>query len=265
MILRLVGGLAAMVLLGGCATARLPEVARDESDPAALALVRSAARAQGVQPGRVPPPARVSYNGDWYAVVKQLQPELVDAKFRKSSVERYDLRRGRVEQSHRGPGGEKRVVRERGSVRVWYNGVESREPAALACSALVADAYAMFLHGPAWFASRGDVVFQMEGVEVIDGRPHDVVAARLRPGFGFAVQDTALLFLDRGTRRMTRALFSLEGYEGTRGAEVDVTFSGWVRRGGVEWPTEFFERVRHPLRVPAHRWRLVAGPDLGGE
>lgn len=65
---------------------------------------------------------QVAYTGEWTGVVKSLQPELVDAEYRKSSVEIYGTRRGRVVQEHRGPGGVKRVDRTRDGVTVHYDG-----------------------------------------------------------------------------------------------------------------------------------------------
>ena len=65
----------------------------------------------------------VGYDGDWGRIVERLQPVLVDAAFRKSSVERYEPRSGRVRQTHTGSSGTKEVDRRRPEVRVAFNGV----------------------------------------------------------------------------------------------------------------------------------------------
>jgi hypothetical protein len=247
------------VLLSGCAGTRLGGFAFETSKADAVALVRESAHAHGFEHGRVPERVTAQLDGNWYSLVTKVQPELTDSRFRKSSVETYDVRRGRVVQRHTGPGGVKDVVRTRDGVTVRYNGVVSTNETARAAAALVADAYTMFLFGPVFFLERSGVVFEKEPERVtIDGNVCLQVRARLRPGFGFSPEDHALLSFDKQSRRLKRVLFTINGLASTQGAEVDVTFGGFNSRGGYIWPTEFFERVRSPLRIPAHRWGALS-------
>ena len=197
----------------------------------------------------------VSYAGEWGFVASRLQPIIADRRYRKSSEERYLLAEGLVFQRHRGPAGTKTVLRRPGEVEVAYDEVETADELRRASSALVADAYLMLTTGPSFFLRDG-VELTVGSPERLGGRAHDVVLARLRPGFGFSDEDRAQLWIDRETRLLRRVQFTLEGFAKTRGAEVDVTFSDHREIAGFVWPTRFVERIREPIDVFAHRWTL---------
>ena len=70
----------------------------------------------------------VSYNGTWSTVATKLQPVLTDPGFRKASTEIYQPRDLQISQVHRGPKGNKRVLRAGRRVEVSFNGTRSNDP-----------------------------------------------------------------------------------------------------------------------------------------
>ena len=56
---------------------------------------------------------------------------------------------------------------------------------------------------------------------------------------------------------MRRVRFTFEGFGGTRGAVAQVDTFEHKRRFGVVWPIRSYEEVVHPLRLPAHDWRIT--------
>lgn len=202
----------------------------------------------------------VSYAGRWGFVASRLQPIIADRRYRKASEERYLLAEEVVHQRHRGPAGTKTVLRRPGEVEVAYDGEEVDDELRRASSALVADAYLMLTTGPSFFLRDG-VELTALPPERLDETTYDVVLARLRPGLGFSPEDRAQLWIDRESGLLHRLQFTLEGFDKTRGAEVDVTFSEHREIAGYLWPTLFVERIREPVDVFAHRWTLE-GLDL---
>lgn len=197
----------------------------------------------------------VSYVGEWGFWAPRLQPILADKRYRESSEERYLLSEELIFQRHRGPAGEKTVLRRPDSVEVVYDELETDDESRRAASALVADAYLMLTTGPSFFLRDG-VALTALAPETIDGEVYDVVVARLRPGFGFSAEDRVQLWIDRDSSLLHRVQFTLEGFPAARGAEVDVTMSEHREIGGYLWPTRFVERIREPVDVFAHRWTL---------
>lgn len=253
--------LAAAIALSGCASTRFPETA-ENGRPAAI-LSQSAA-AHGMNAFAGIRDISVRYDGGWAAIAPKLQPVLADSKYRSASEERLQLRARTIAQLHRGPDGEKYVVRTPESVSVRYDGIANDEPDVRAAAALVADAYTMFLLGPFFFQqemARNRAQIAYGGTEKIDGAVHDRLVITLRPGFGEADKDRVLVSIGRADRILRRVYFTLNGLDSTQGAAVDVTFSDHKRIGGVLWPTRFYERIRAPLKLPAHRWRMT-GLDL---
>mgnify|MGYP000329037656 CR=1 FL=1 len=92
----------------------------------------------------------------------------------------------------------------------------------------------------------------------LDDEAFQRIHAVLEPGFGFSERDEAVLWINEETGLLGLVHFTIEGLASTRGAHVDVAFSNYQEIDGYIWPTEFYERVRAPLRVPAHSWRVVA-------
>ena len=244
-----------LVLAAGCA-AQFPEPTGSRNHSAAEAVLERSIEAHGgylfEQPGSV----RVSYDGEWRNVVKVLQPVLVDAGYRQTSDEMLDLATAGIIQVHNGPDGTKLVARTAEEVSVLYDDVESDDATTRAASALVADAYTMFLAGPSFIKQRdADLTLLEPAIE--DGVSYQRIHAVLEPGFGFSERDEAVLWINEETGLLGLVHFTIDGLASTRGAHVDVAFSEYVEIDGYVWPTEFYERVRAPLRVPAHSWRVV--------
>lgn len=245
--------------LGGvsCSSLTVPGDGRATAGaPQAAEWLERSAKAHG-RPWTAYRSVEVAYDGKWNGLVKRLQPELVDADFRKSSVESYDTRRSRVVQEHRGPGGRKRVERSRQDVMVSYNGeVIGHEPRRDA-SALVADAYTAFLFGSSWLSEHAENLSLLSPVNY-EGQRCQRVQGRLRPGFGFSVEDRFIAWIDEESGLLRRLQFTIEGLESTRGADVDVAFSEhWKASDGSIWPGRFVEWVQRPVLVKAHDWQMT--------
>ena len=262
-------------LTAGCASV-LPMV---EPPPAAgdrdaKALFDEACEAHGLAALRSLRDFNISYDGEWLGIIHRIQPIIVDIGYRKTSDERWLLRSGVVAQRHQGPQGSKQVVRELprgvwggqaegfGTSRVWYDGAETRDAQIVAASAMVADAYGLFLLGPMWLAGRSDLAMRRAGTERVDGRDCEILEAWMKPGIGFVALDRVALAIDRRDRTMRRVTLTLESMESTRGAVVETDTFDHQRRDGVLWPMRFYERLRRPFpNLPAHEWR-VTGLDV---
>lgn len=245
------------VFLASCSSLTVPgkgEAVGGSADAEAV-LGRSAA-AHG-DPMKRYQEVQVGYTGDWTGVVKRLQPELVDAEYRKFSVEIYDTRRGRVIQEHRGPAGVKRVDRTRDDVKVRYDGEKLGDGPRRDASALVADAYTAFLFGPSLLRSEGQDLVVLSPKD-LDGSTCLRVQGSLRPGFGFSTEDRFIAWIDEESGLLRRLQFTIDGLESTRGADVDVTFSEhWTASDGSVWPGRFIEWVQRPVLVKAHEWWMM--------
>lgn len=233
-------------------------------------------RAHGLDAWRRITDVSVAYDGEWYSIVKRVQPVLVDEQFRRGSEERLLTGQPVMSQLHTGPGGRKFVRRDGLSTTIWYNNSATNNATAdaerIAASSLVVDAYRMFLCGPFFFVERSAVMAN-GGSDQLDGRRHTVVLTSLTPGLGWAGEDRFALYIDETTGLLSRVRFTIEALDSTKGAVVEVDFSGHREMAGVQWPTRFFERIRKPLpMLPAHRWwmtgldvnRGLTGADLAG-
>ena len=277
--------LAAAGGLAGCGShvAPIPStpVATVGSSPEARALLNRCLDAHGgaAAYARVHD-VNVRFDSHWAAVGPKLQPKLSDTGFREGSEERYlTTSKGTftVGQDHRGPKGEKFVARTPGGVAVWYNGVPSDDAVAKAASALVTDAYSIFVFGPDFFVRRAAALQTLEGGEV-NGAACDRLLAVLRPGLGSANEDRVVLSIDRATHVLRRVSFTLNALESTKGAEVHVDLSEQQRLAGVLFPTRFYEHIDRPVSLDAHRWQMhgfdtnrgykaadIAGPTFKGK
>ncbi len=256
-------------LIAGCSTplplAAAPSVGTDGD---AGRLVAESADAHGLAAYRLLRDINVSYTGLWRPLIGGIQPEVVDAGHRVSSQERFRPADRVYAQAYSGPQGSKQVVRRRGdwrgddlgSVAVWLDAVRSGDPATQQAAALVADGYVLFLLGPLWLADAG-LPMRRAGSERVDGRDCDVVDVWLSPGLGQVGRDRIALCIDRRDRLMRRVRFTLEGFAGTQGAVAEVDTYDHARRFGVVWPMRSYERVVHPLPLPAHDWH-VTGLDV---
>jgi hypothetical protein len=244
--------------LGGCAGVPV-------SDPLASSraqeLLRGCARAHGADAWKAVRDIAVAYDGQWYSLVARLQPELVDERHRKRSQERIIPSLPLVAQHHQGPGGEKLVLRHGSSIQVRYDGTASRDTDRVAASALVADAYRLFLTAPFVFGDDATVLSLAEP-QWIGSRRCMVAVARMQPGLGWDGEDRVALFVDAESFLLRRVRFTIDALPSTKGAVVEVDLDGHRRIGGVWWPTRFFERIRTPVpMLPAHRWWMT-GLDL---
>ena len=268
---------AAGGLLSACGTP-LPLAAAAPSAASAGAAQRLAdsANAHGLAAYRQITDINIGYAGQWRPLVNRVQPEVVDEGFRGPSQERLMPAVGVCAQAYRGVKGTKQVVwqrgataapagRDQGQVGVWFNGQPSQRASELAAAALVAEGYGLFLLGPLWVASRQAaglaVPSEVAGTERVHGRLCDVVHVWMSPGLGRAATDRVSLMIDRDDHVMRRARFTLEGYEGTRGAVAEVDCFEHARHFGLLLPMRSYEEVVHPLRLPAHDW-FVTGLDV---
>ena len=260
-------GAAALPWLAGCASP-LPLGLGPASDAQAADRLRESAGAHGLAAYRQLNDINISYDGQWRPLIDRVQPIVVDAGFRGSSQERLMPAAGVVAQAYTGPRGRKQVRWRRGNgtpdqpgdVAVWFNGTPSTDLAARRAAALVAEGYGLFLLGPLWLADR-QLQMQMAGTERVDGRLCDVVNVWMVPGLGMAPMDRVALCIDRVDAVMRRVRFTLEGFAGTQGAVAEVDTFEHERRFGVLWPMRSFERVVHPIALPAHDWH-VTGLDV---
>lgn len=249
-------------LLGGCATPLPLDVAPSDDGAAARRLLESA-QVHGLEAYRGLQDISVAYDGQWRPLINRIQPEVVDIGFRGPSEERILPAAGVVAQRYRGASGHKQVWWQRGSasgtdgrVEVWNNGQRRTDAGYLSASALVAEAYGLFLLGPLWLQGRG-LPASMAGTERVHGRFCDVIQLDLRPGLGLVARDRVALCIDRDDGICRRLRFTLEGYAGTRGAVAEVDTFEHERRFGVLWPMRSYEEVVHPIRLPAHDWHIT--------
>lgn len=256
-------GALALPWLAGCSTP-LPLVAPPLTDAGASRVLRESAEAHGLSAYRQLTDINIAYSGEWRPLIGRIQPEVTDTGFRGSSQERLMPRLGVVAQAYTGAQGRKQVNWRRGSgsptdlgkVAVWFNGVPSTDPAALQAAALVAEGYGLFLLGPLWIVDR-NLPTRLGGTEQVNGRLCDVVDVWLSPGLGRVRSDRVVLCVDRSERITRRVRFTLEGFANTQGAVAEVDTFDHERRFGVMWPMRSFERVVHPIALPAHDWRIT--------
>lgn len=236
---------------------RLPEGATPEAAKARALLEKSAA-AHGNAWGRNVR-VEVGFDGKWTRLITRIQPILTDPDFRRTSVERYDPRAGKVVQNHQGPAGIKQVQHQRkGQTRVIYNKNPSTNPEVLASAALVADAYTLFVYGSSWLRQHTTPAGLFPAA-VMAGELCDLVVCQVSPGFGPSPADQVIAWIGQETGLLRRVQFSLEALDSTRGADVDVAFSQFkTASDGSVWPTHFLEYVRRPFVFKAHEWTLTS-------
>ena len=272
--------------LTGCINPLPGKVNASQSDPRAIDLLHASAAAHGGEDRFVQVESiTVDYDGTWLNDVWDLQPILVDRGYRKTSHETitYGENWPVVEQRHEGPEGVKQVrwpaaspadVLE-GGASVLYDGQRVEEPRRRAqveqASAMVAEAYRMFLTGPFYFIDRlsrdgqphhsggqdrpVETVVVLSEPDVVAGVECDQLLFRLRPGFGTSEEDRVQVAIGKQDRLVRRVRFSLEGFEKTRGATADIELSGFETDQGLVLPTQFLEIVTHPIDREVHRWQ----------
>lgn len=247
-----------LLLLGGCALRGIPQASGSGEQPAARVLLQKSAEAHGLAAFRRIEDLNVAYAGEWYSLVKLLQPTLIDADFRQGSQERIILKGGPlIGQHHVGPKGTKQVIRGSSDIHVFYNDASASDRDVLAAAALVADGYRMFLTGPFYFL-EGNLSLETGEDEEVEGHACKTLVAVRRPGHGQSAEDRYLLFIDAENHLLRRVRFTMEGLESTQGAVAEVDFFDHKEIAGVIWPTRFYERLRKPIpSLPVHDWRLT--------
>jgi hypothetical protein len=252
----------AALLAAGCAT-RFPAPADTTASADGLsadAIFERCLAAHGGDLRDHPGDLNLSMTGRWYRAIKRLQPVVTDAGFRISAEERFLPREQLHVVVHRGPEGEKRVLRRPGGIEVFYNGVRETDPAKLRATAMTTDAFQLFHFGPSFIRWRAAVLARLDDATE-DGRRFHRLLATVRPGFGESQSDQVVLWVDSGNYRLYRVHITLDGFESTRGAHVDTTFMDYRQVGPFLLPVRFHERVRGPLRIEAHRW-WTTGADI---
>ncbi len=253
---RVLGAAAAAAAAAMVGCTGLP-VADRLSGSRARELLLACARAHGLDAWKRIRDISVSYDGDWYSLVGRLQPELVDERYRKRSQERILPGVPLTAQHHEGPGGSKFVLRRGSAIQVHYDGIASRDNERVAASALVADAYRMFLTAPFMLGGEGSLP-ELAEPQWLNGRRNHVVVVPLQPGLGWDGQDRVAMFIEEDTSLLRRLRFTIDALPSTKGAVVEVDLDSHRRIDGVLWPTQFFERIRTPVpMLPAHRWSMT--------
>jgi hypothetical protein len=245
-----------LAILGTIVLASCTTLPRPHGDAAAEALLNESSQVAG-HPWQRLNTVSVAYEGNWSSIAKTTQPVLVDANYRQISQEVYTPGKQQVLQIHRGPSGEKRVLRTRSDITVWRNGKADPSSESSEVAALVADAYIVFTFGSSVLRERGSS-WQILGQRKLAGESCTLLAGTMRPGFGMSPADGVIAWIGNRTKRLHRIQLTLNGLASTAGADVDVTF-GDFRAGphGTEWQHHFIERVRRPINAKAHEWRLT--------
>lgn len=250
---------AVALLLNACSSLPDPQLQAGKPTPEALTILKQSAAKAG-RPWQTTQIVEVGFSGEWSKIVKALQPELVDADFRKTSREIYTPHLHRVVQTHTGPGGCKQVTRTRNTVEVTYNGQPSTNEVENDAAALVADAYTMFVFGTDYLQARGSDWHLSLGMQrmAVNDDPCWLISGILKPGIGRSAEDRIILWISQRNYRLRRVQFTLHGLASTAGADVDVTFSDFQPGPqGTEWPRHFLETVRRPFTTKAHEWRMT--------
>ncbi len=250
------------LVLGGCAQnfPRPANLPHDGSAPTADEIFARTFRAHGGESLDDFNDLNVALDGEWKFLITRIQPLVTDHKYRVVSEERLLPSRGVYTAAFRGPAGTKRVVRTAESVRVFYNGEETFDEDVLQSTALTADSFFLFTIGPmALRESRGKFERLEDGVD--NGKRYYRIYTVVEPGLGYSAQDEIVLWVDPETYLTYRVHITLEGYETTKGAHVDVTFLDYEKRGAYMLPSRYLERVLGPIRITAHTWHLT-GLDI---
>ena len=197
----------------------------------------------------------LSLDGEWKFLITRIQPLVTDHRYRVKSEERLIPAQGVYAAHYRGPAGEKKVFRNPTSVEVYYNNQKSSDPEVLRSTALTADAFYLFSLGPLALTQCKNRFQRLRDKQERGRRFHRLYCV-LEPGIGYSQRDELVLWVDARSFKAYRMHITLEGFESTQGAHVDVTFLEFVEREGFLLPNVFSERVRGPLKITAHHWFL---------
>jgi hypothetical protein len=253
--------ISVFVFLAGCAgPLPIPLAKEGKSSPEAKALLEEAQMAHGKEAFAKIKDIAVSYDGFWPFLITKIQPKITDPQFRKISEDRILVNGGSAVQLYQGKGGSKWVRRVHGSgnteVSVVYNGIANTDVAVREASHLVLESYQLFLMHA--FEFNRAAWMEVGPTEFIDGVPHYTLIGVMRPGFGNAQEDRAMLFIDQKTKLVKRVRLTLEGTASTKGAFVDTTYLEYKTIDGVVWPVKFYEDLVSPFKgLPAHNFWIT--------
>ena len=242
-------------LLAGCA-ARLPLPVPDtqfEDRLSAAEILADCVQAHGGQLGNGFDQVHLSVSGTWGSAIKRIQPLVTDFEYRIDSQEIYYLKEGGSKVQWSGPEGTKVIEWDYPNVKVFYNGIESKDPDVLASSAMTSSTFELFHLGPSVLARRGGDPVRLSD-EIINGTKYHRLYFLFEPGFGLSQKDEVVAYVDARTKLLYRVWLTLEGYRTTEGATVDVTFLDYKDTAGYLLPSKFDERVRAPISIHAHSW-----------
>ena len=246
-----------LFVLGGCV--RFPTAtpnARFDDGLSAAQIFADCLAAHGGDMRDYPGDINLSTDGRWHGLIQRVQPMISDAGFRVTSQERYRPRDGLYAVHHHGPLGDKQVIRTPAGITVYYNGVLETDPVKLRATALTNDAFALFHFGPSFIKARATAISRLPD-SLEGGQRYYRLLATLSPGFGVAKTDEVVLWINPQTHLLYRVHFTLNGFETTQGAHVDTTFLAYRKLGRFTLPVRFNERVRGPIRIPAHEWHTT--------
>ena len=267
-VLSLISLIAVSYALAGCASRTFPAPASfdaianaDIDGLSAQEVFDRSLAAHGGDIRKHPGDFNISTDGRWSALIQRIQPLVTDSAFRIRSEERYRPSEGLYAVRHSGPSGTKYVVRRDSKLALLqYNDVVETDPAKLRATAMTNDAFLMFHFGPSYFIDRVDRWQRLSDAEE-GGRRYRRLFGEVLPGFGDAVDDRIVVWIDADTDRLFRVHMTLNGFETTQGAHVDTTFLAYRDVAGFLLPVRFRERVRGPLQIKAHTW-WITGIDV---
>lgn len=259
---RLTTTLIPLFLVTGCAQVfpRPDAFPHDGSAPSASEIFTRTFEAHGGKNLEELKDLSVALDGDWEFLITRIQPLVTDHKYRVTSQERLLPAQGVYAAHYSGPAGTKKVLRTPNSVSVFYDGEESSDEDVLQSTALTADSFFLFTLGPLALFDNRDSFVRLEDAKAGDKRYYRLYTV-IEPGLGFSPRDEVVLWIDPDTDLTYRVHITLEGYETTKGAHVDVTFLDYERRGAFVLPSQFDERVLGPVRLHAHAWHFT-GMDI---
>ncbi|MEO6002270.1 MAG: hypothetical protein ABIZ04_01065 [Opitutus sp.] len=274
------GGIVATLGAGlaGCSTSFPHAVhpASTQEQVAAQAVFNECLAAHGGDVAGFAKDVNFSMDGKWGTLIQRIQPVVTDSAYRISAQERFRPGEQLYAELWQGPAGTKKVVRTPGHVEVFYNGIPTSDEPKKQAAAMTADAFQLFHFGPSFLQLR-KATFVRLADESENGVKYLRLLTTLKPGFGFSSEDDVVIWIDPTTHRLFRVHMTLNGFGTTKGAHVDTTFLEYKQIGGMLVPVRFHERVRGPVQISAHHWRIsgadfdrgweakdVSGADLSG-
>lgn len=202
----------------------------------------------------------VGLEGDWKFLITRIQPLVTDHRYRVKSQERLLPNLGVYSSVYEGPAGTKKVIRSTKNTRVFYNSQESFEQDVLKSTALTADSFFIFLLGPLALERHAAKFIRLADIKE-KGKTFHRIYAELVPGIGASERDEIVLWVDTSSMLTHRVHITLEGYKTTKNAHVDVTYLHYKTLESFVFPVAFHERVRGPISIDAHSWKLT-GLDI---